>query len=138
MIKDISHITFIVKDLKKATEFFEKIFEAKLIYDSGEKQFSLSEERFFLIGNLWIVIMQGDVPIQKSYNHVAFKIDDCDYDKYKERIIELGVEIKGGRERISGEGRSLYFYDFDNHLFEIHTGTLNNRLAAYESSSFKQ
>ena len=34
----------------------------------------------------------------------------------------------GPRER---EGRSLYFYHFDNHLFELHTGTLDERLRSY-------
>jgi fosfomycin resistance protein FosX len=24
-----------------------------------------------------------------------------------------------------------YFYDYDNHLFELHTGTLEERLARY-------
>jgi hypothetical protein len=32
---------------------------------------------------------------------------------------------------VEGEGQSLYFYDFDNHLFELHTGTLAQRLARY-------
>ncbi|MFZ5563799.1 MAG: hypothetical protein ACOZBW_07070 [Thermodesulfobacteriota bacterium] len=32
-----------------------------------------------------------------------------------------------------GEGDSLYFYDFDNQLIELHTGTLNERLNAYAS-----
>ena len=33
---------------------------------------------------------------------------------------------------MTGEGRSLYFYDDDNHLFELHTGTLEERLQRYE------
>jgi hypothetical protein len=32
--------------------------------------------------------------------------------------------------RVEGEGRSLHFYD-DNHLFELHTGTLEERLERY-------
>ena len=35
------------------------------------------------------------------------------------------------RGRIKGEGKSVYFYDYDNHLFELHTGTLDERLASY-------
>jgi hypothetical protein len=32
---------------------------------------------------------------------------------------------------VEGEGMSLYFYDYDNNLFELHTGTLEQRLARY-------
>ncbi len=121
MIQGISHITFVVKDLNKATLFFERIFSAKEIYFSGDKQFSLSKEKFFLINDLWIAIMEGK-EIDRSYNHIAFKIDEADYDIYLKKIKSLGLEIKKGRERIEAEGKSIYFYDYDNHLFELHTG----------------
>ncbi len=39
--------------------------------------------------------------------------------------------MKLARSRVEGEGRSLYFYDYDNHLFELHTGTLFQRLQKY-------
>lgn len=133
MIKGISHLTFIVHDIEKATLFFKKIFLAEIVYDSGIHKFSLSEERFFLIDNLWIVVMKGNSLSEKTYNHIAFKIDECDFEIYKERIMDLGVEIKEGRNRIDGEGRSLYFYDYDNHLFELHTGRLYERIKTYNS-----
>jgi len=34
-----------------------------------------------------------------------------------------------------GEGRSIYFYDHDNHLFELHTGNLEERLARYAADT---
>ena len=42
-----------------------------------------------------------------------------------------GLEIRESRPRVEGEGHSLYFYDDDNHLFELHTGTLEERLDRY-------
>lgn len=131
MIYGISHITFIVKDLGKATKFFKEIFEAKEIYSSEDKTFSISKEKFFLINDLWIAVMEGE-KIEKSYNHIAFKIDESDYEMYLKRIENLGLEIKVGRERVIGEGNSIYFYDYDNHLFELHTGTLEIRLHHYQ------
>lgn len=50
----------------------------------------------------------------------------------KKRIETLGLTFREGRSRIEGEGRSLYFYDYDNHLFELHTGTLSERLKSYD------
>lgn len=51
---------------------------------------------------------------------------------YFERIKNLGLEIKFGRKRVIREGDSIYFYDYDNHLFEFHTGTLETRLLRYQ------
>lgn len=131
MINAISHLTFIVEDLDKASIFFKKIFDAKEVYSSENKNFSLSSERFFLINDIWIAIMEGK-KMERSYNHIAFKIEDNDYDMYLDRINKLGLEIKDPRPRIEGEGNSIYFYDFDNHLFELHTGSLSDRLASYK------
>lgn len=137
MIKGISHITFIVHDIEKATSFFRDIFHAEVIYDSGERTFSLSQERFFMIGDLWIAIMKGNPLTEKTYNHMAFEIEDCDFEEYEKRVQCLGVEIRQPRSRIVEEGRSLYFYDFDNHLFELHTGKLGERLLGYRTCSLK-
>jgi catechol 2,3-dioxygenase-like lactoylglutathione lyase family enzyme len=131
LISGISHITFIVKNLDKATIFFKDIFGAKEIYDSGDKKFSISKEKYFLVNNIWIAVMEGE-KIEKSYNHIAFKIDESDYEMYLERIKNLGLEIKRERRRVTGEGNSIYFYDYDNHLFELHTGTLETRLLCYK------
>ncbi|EAD7039103.1 FosX/FosE/FosI family fosfomycin resistance thiol transferase [Listeria monocytogenes] len=131
MISGLSHITLIVKDLNKTTAFLQNIFNAEEIYSSGDKTFSLSKEKFFLIAGLWICIMEGDSLQERTYNHIAFQIQSEEVDEYTERIKALGVEMKPERPRVQGEGRSIYFYDFDNHLFELHAGTLEERLKMY-------
>ncbi|HAO6038963.1 TPA: FosX/FosE/FosI family fosfomycin resistance thiol transferase [Listeria monocytogenes] len=131
MISGLSHITLIVKDLNKTTTFLREIFNAEEIYSSGDKTFSLSKEKFFLIAGLWICIMEGDSLQERTYNHIAFQIQSEEVDEYTERIKALGVEMKSERPRVQGEGRSIYFYDFDNHLFELHAGTLEERLKRY-------
>ncbi|EAD8117231.1 FosX/FosE/FosI family fosfomycin resistance thiol transferase [Listeria monocytogenes] len=131
MISGLSHITLIVKDLNKTTAFLQNIFNAEEIYSSGDKTFSLSKEKFFLIAGLWICIMEGDSLQERTYNHIAFQIQSEEVDEYTERIKALGVEMKPERPRVQGEGRSIYFYDFDNNLFELHAGTLEERLKRY-------
>ncbi|EAC6873984.1 FosX/FosE/FosI family fosfomycin resistance thiol transferase [Listeria monocytogenes] len=131
MISGLSHITLIVKDLNKTSTFLREIFDAEEIYSSGNQTFSLSKEKFFLIAGLWICIMEGDSLQERTYNHIAFQIQVEEVDEYIERIKSLGVEIKPERSRVPGEGRSIYFYDFDNHLFELHAGTLEERLKRY-------
>ena len=131
MIKGLSHMTFIVKDLDKMERLLTYVLDAKKIYDSGEKTFSLSKERFFDIGGVWVATMEGDPLPSKTYNHVAFKMADDEYDDRLARIRALGLEVREGRARVEGEGRSIYFYDDDNHMFELHSGTLEDRLNRY-------
>jgi fosfomycin resistance protein FosX len=63
MIQGISHITFIVKDLEKMTNFLTHIFGAEEVYFSGEKTFSISKEKFFLINGLWIAIIANQLEL---------------------------------------------------------------------------
>ncbi|MEZ0471230.1 FosX/FosE/FosI family fosfomycin resistance thiol transferase [Luteimonas salinilitoris] len=93
-MEGISHITFVVRDLERMAVFLCEGLGAHEVYDSAGRNHSLSREKFFVLGGVWIAAMEGD-------------------------------------SRIRGEGLSLYFHDFENHLFELHTGTLEQRLAAY-------
>jgi catechol 2,3-dioxygenase-like lactoylglutathione lyase family enzyme len=133
MIECLSHITLLVKNLDKMEEILLAIFDARKIFDSGNQTYSLSKERFYLINEIWFAVMEGEPLSEKTYNHIAFKINESDVDKYFLRIKQLGLEIKPPRDRIEGEAYSIYFYDHDNHLFELHTGTLKERLKAYNS-----
>jgi len=135
MIEGLSHITFMVRDLKRMSHFLKTIFDAQEVYSSADKTFSISREKFFLINDIWLAIMEGEPLSAKTYNHVAFKIPQEEFDKYIERERTLGIEIHKGRSRVPGEGNALYFYDYDNHLFEFTTGTLQQRLEQYDRYS---
>jgi fosfomycin resistance protein FosX len=130
-VQGLSHMTFIVRDLERAARFFMDGLGAHCVYESGNETYSLSRERFFTLAGLWIAVMEGEAPTQRSYQHVAFAVKEDDLPVIEARLRALQVEIKPPRPRVQGEGQSLYFYDFDNHLFELHTGTLDQRLARY-------
>ena len=132
MIEGISHVTFVVKNLDKTTDLFKEIFDAKEVYYSADKKHSYFKERFFIIGNQWIAVMEDENIVNRTYHHLAFKISDSDVDSYLSKIKALKLELKPPRERISGEGYSIYFYDYDNNLFELHTETLEKRLSTYK------
>ena len=135
MIQGLSHMIFIVRDLDRMESILTSVFDAQKVYDSGDDTFSLSKERFFLIGEgdmpVWIAVMEGEPLPTRTYNHIAFKIADNDYEGYLERVQKLGLQVCEGRSRVEGEGQSIYFCDDDNHMFELHTGTLNDRLKRY-------
>lgn len=133
-MKGISHITFVVSDLERMSMFLCQGLGASEVYDSSERNYSLLREKFFLLGGVWIAAMQGKAPTERSYRHVAFAVDEAELVVYRARLQVLGVEFLPPRGRVDGEGMSLYFYDFDNHLFELHAGTLEQRLAEYGSA----
>jgi catechol 2,3-dioxygenase-like lactoylglutathione lyase family enzyme len=132
MVSGLSHITLIVSDLDRMETLLVTVLDATKVYDSGGDTHSLSRERFFLVSDtVWLAIMEGDHLPARSYNHIAFKIDDAAYEHYRARVQAHGLDMREDRARLPGEGRSLYFYDHDNHLFELHSGTLEERLQRY-------
>jgi fosfomycin resistance protein FosX len=135
MIEGLSHITFIARDLDRMEKILTSVLGAKKIYDSGTATFSVSREKFFLVGaeptQIWVAIMEGESLPTRTYNHVAFKISEANYPACLERVKSLGLDVREGRSRVEGEGHSIYFHDDDNHLFELHTGALTERLARY-------
>ncbi|PWE32084.1 FosX/FosE/FosI family fosfomycin resistance thiol transferase [Maritimibacter sp. 55A14] len=131
MSSGLSHVTFISADPDRMRDVLEQVLDARCVYDSGLETFSVSEERFFMVGDVWVAVMRGPPLPARSYNHVAFRIGEGEYDAKLARIEALGLELRPPRPRVDGEGRSIYFYGPDNHLFELHTGTLAQRLARY-------
>lgn len=130
-VEGVSHITFVVRDLDKMAQLIVGALGGEEVYSSGDDTFSVSREKFFVLGGQWLAAMEGDPVAERSYNHVAFKVADSDLPTYRAAIEALGLEVKPPRPRVAGEGQSLYFYDFDGHLFELHTGTLEERLKRY-------
>jgi fosfomycin resistance protein FosX len=134
MIEGLSHITLITSDLARMTAIIEQVLDGREIYTSGDDAFSLSREKFFMVGGHWIAVMEGESLPGRTYNHIAFKIAAASIDDYRARIGKLGLALREPRSRVEGEGQSLYFYDHDNHLFELHAGTLEERLERYGRS----
>ena len=132
MIEGLSHFTFFVHDLDKMSRVIVDVLGGQEVYASGTKLHSTASEKFFDVAGLWIAIMKGDPLPTRTYNHVAFKVSVEQLAKAKLAIEALGLDMREPRPRVSGEGQSLYFHDYDNHLFELHTGTLDERLAAYK------
>ncbi|TYL52855.1 FosX/FosE/FosI family fosfomycin resistance hydrolase [Agromyces mariniharenae] len=135
----LSHVTFIVRDLDRMEQVLVAVLGAVRVYDSGSDTFSLSEERFFLIGEgdaaTWVAIMQGDTALPRTYNHVAFHVRRDDLPALRETITGLGLDVRPPRSRVEGEGDSIYFHDHDGHLFELHAGSLRGRLAVYSTAA---
>lgn len=129
MIQGLSHLTFVVSDIDRMSRLIVEVLGGRPVHDSGAAVERRSRDRFFVAGGLWLALVEGERPAARTYDHVAFKIAPDDLPGRRQAVEALGLEVEESRPGAEGEAASLYFHDWDGHLFELHTGTLDQRLA---------
>jgi len=127
-VQGINHFCFSVSDLDKSIKFYSEVFGAKILV-RGRKL------AYFDLKGLWIALNQEDVfrdPNNRTYTHIAFTINNDDFEGIETKLKNLNVEVLSGRTRDERDKNSIYFLDPDGHMFEFHTGNLQDRLDYYK------
>lgn len=129
MIKGVNHLLFSVSNLEESIQFYKNVFDAKLLVEGRTTA-------YFDLNGLWLALNEEtNIPrsdANHSYTHIAFTVDEDDFANVVSRLQELKVNILSSRPRDEKDKKSIYFTDLDGHKFELHTGTLQDRLDYYK------
>ncbi|WP_205092486.1 FosM family fosfomycin resistance protein [Thalassobacillus pellis] len=127
-IKGINHLLFSVSDLDHSIAFYQDVFGARLLIKG-------KTTAYFDLNGIWLALNEeADIPrneISHSYTHIAFSIDETEITSVYKKMESLNVNILSGRSRDERDKKSIYFTDPDGHKFELHTGTLQERINYY-------
>jgi catechol 2,3-dioxygenase-like lactoylglutathione lyase family enzyme len=81
---------------------------------------------YFLAGDVWIAVVQGEARTDNRYDHIAFQVDPVDHRKLVAKLIEAKCTVWKENET---EGDSFYFFSIPGNKFELHYSSLKSRIA---------
>lgn len=92
-IKGINHILFSVSNLEKSIQFYQSVFDAKLLVKGRTTA-------YLDLNGIWLALNEEkDIPrneIHHSYTHLAFSIEEADFLNMFEKLKHLQVNHSAG------------------------------------------
>jgi catechol 2,3-dioxygenase-like lactoylglutathione lyase family enzyme len=120
MLNSIGHIALVVADPARTAHLFETLFEAKTVRRLDAEG---HDETFVNLGGTWFLLAEASVERKRTGDHIAFHVAKPDLLATAEKLKAMNLEFMLARS-----DSSLYFFDYDNHLFELDTTDLGGEL----------
>jgi catechol 2,3-dioxygenase-like lactoylglutathione lyase family enzyme len=120
MLESISHIALVVKDPGRTAALFRELFSARVLERKDEEGHL---ETFVRLGGVWIVLVGAPVERARSGDHVAFRATAEVLEATAAKLEAMGREFIRARSN-----RALYFFDYDDHVFELDTEDIDEEL----------
>ena len=111
----IGHIALIVRDPGRTADLFASVLGAQVIADCPDN--GGHPQTFAKFGGVWFVLRQGEGPPCRNGDHIAFEVSRGLLRTCADKLATFDVEHFMARE-----DTTLYFTDYDNHVFELDAG----------------
>ena len=120
MIESLSHIALVVKDPARTAALFRDLFSARVIERRDDEGHL---ETFVRLGGLWLVLVGAPVERARTGDHIAFRATPEVLEATAARLQAMGREVIRARS-----DTALYFFDYDDHVFELDTEDMDKEL----------
>jgi hypothetical protein len=120
MLDAIGHIALVVQNPARTAVLFKELFASKIISRTDSDG---HDETFVQLGRTWFVLVKADVQRSRTGDHVAFSVSKGTLLACAEKLKQMGQEFLLARS-----DTALYFFDYDNHVFELDTTDLEKDL----------
>jgi catechol 2,3-dioxygenase-like lactoylglutathione lyase family enzyme len=120
MLESISHIALVVKDPARTAALFHDLFGTRAVEREDDEG---HHETFIRLGGIWIALVAAPVERARTGDHIAFHATPEILEATVARLQALGREFIRARSNTS-----LYFFDYDDHVFELDTADIDKEL----------
>jgi catechol 2,3-dioxygenase-like lactoylglutathione lyase family enzyme len=120
MLESISHIALVVKDPARTAALFHELFSARVVEREDQEG---HRETFVRLAGLWIVLVGAPVQRARTGDHIAFRATPEILEATVAKLQAMGHEFIRARSN-----RALYFFDYDDHVFELDAEDLDKEL----------
>jgi len=120
MLGSISHVALVVKDPAKTAALFQDLFGARMVARADDEGHL---ETFVRLGGAWIVLVGAPVQRTRTGDHIAFRATPETIEATAAKLQTMGREFVRARSN-----RALYFFDYDDHVFELNTEDMDMEL----------